>query len=144
MSAERHLPGYVPEFDLDAKVGRQGELIVKDVVRALEAGASETKNDVQALRTGNLFVEFRCKSQRTGLYEASGIAGKTAAEVWCFVVDAEHGVTIVVSRNHLLALSRRAYSEGRIKPGGLKGKNPTQGVLVPISWLLPIAKEAAA
>ncbi len=123
---DRHSEGYVPQFDIDAEFGRQGELIVMDIIDALKRGAVEVKTDEIAGRTGNVYVEYRCKGRASGIQTSE-------AEVWVFVVGE---VAIAVPR---VKLERIAYALARRDPSSrkscLRGSHPTDGIAVPIPML---------
>lgn len=130
MSVDRLANGYQPNFDIDAAVGRQGELLVRDVGQALADGSAEVKTDERAASTGNVYVEFKCL--RRGYMEDSGIAA-TQAEVWAWVLNRQVVVaapTVVVRQ-----AARAAFKEGR-KTHAPRGSHPTQGVLLPVDSLI--------
>src|SRR5215475_8359534 len=77
--ADRMADGYQPDFDIDAAAGRQGELLVADVIRALRDGSAEVKTDEMALVTGNVYIE--CECLRRGKWRPSGVMA-TGAEIW--------------------------------------------------------------
>jgi hypothetical protein len=126
MSAE----GYEPRFDLDAEVGRQGELFVTNIKDALARGSAEVKTDREAARTGNLYVEYECL-RRKG-WTPSGIQ-VTQADVWVFVLRVDE-LALVVSTATLRDISRRLWRTYRTEC--VRGSHPTKGVLVPIRLLI--------
>lgn len=129
-AADRLAHGYEPRFDIDSEVGRQGEIFIASVVDAIKNGAShEVKTDVQALRTGNFYVEFECL--RRGRWEKSGIA-TTEAELWGFVLGES---AFFVPTALLRDLARERHRQGRIKSCD-RGSHPTRGVIVSIAWLI--------
>jgi hypothetical protein len=74
---DRMAAGRNPEWDLDYEIGRNGELFVVDLVQSLKDGARiETKTDMHAVKTGNLYVEYSCRY--FGEYKPSGISVTTA------------------------------------------------------------------
>lgn len=130
--ADRMAAGRNPDWDLDWEIGRNGELLVVDLIQSLKDGARiETKTDMYAMRTGNFYVEYRCRY--FGQYKPSGIA-VTTADVWALVMATEVAVFAPVDR--LKAVARYYHAQGRIRNGGLNGSHPTWGVLLPVSTLL--------
>lgn len=129
MTIDRLAEGYEPRFDIDAEVGRQGEIFIENVIDAVQRASVEVKTDVQALRTGNFYVEFECRRQ--GEWKPSGIA-TTSAELYAFVIGDS---AWVVPTNLLKQLARDRWREGRVKEC-LRGSHPTRGVIVPIAWMV--------
>lgn len=128
---DRNGDGYNPDFDIDFKYGRQGELFVTSVRRAMEEGRVEVKRDGKFAETGNLYVEFRCF--RRGKWRPSGLA-TTDAELWVFVLgDSE--TALVVPTELLKSICRDLYERGRIAEER-DGSHPTKGVLVKVSHLM--------
>lgn len=141
----RFAEGYQPNWDIDKKVGDQGELFVRRIVTGLESGSIEVKTDEKARLTGNVFVEFRCRYR--GRYEKSGLA-VTTAEFWAFVVGI-NSMAIIVSVELLKDLCkellynhpRRGGEMGVLEDSAyyvkcVRGSHPTHGVRVPIKTLL--------
>ena len=131
MTTDRLSEGYVPDFDLDAAVGRQGEMFVKDIASALAEGTVEVKTDQLAHRTGNVYIEYAC--MRKGKWQPSGIAA-TTSEVWAFVLGA--GDVLVAAPTVVFRdMARIARSEGRVKECK-RGSHPTRGVVIPVNELI--------
>lgn len=129
---DRHVPGYVPNFDIDAAVGRQGELLVADVCRALADGASiEVKVDDKFAETGNVYIEYACR--RVSGWEPSGIA-ITETEIWCFVLG--DGGMLALPTTRLRAAARDLWRKGGYARECRRGSNPTKGIAVPLLHLL--------
>lgn len=131
MSVDRLSDGYVPDFDLDYEIGRQGELFTVDIVEAFQRDAVEVKTDEQASRTGNVFVEYECR-RRDG-WHPSGIA-TTEAVAWVFVLVRD-SLMLVIDTNHLKAVARECHKRGQTRPCS-RGSHPTRGVVVPIRSLI--------
>jgi len=130
--AERMATGRNPEWDIDWEIGKNGELFVIDLIQSLKDGTRvETKTDIWAARTGNIYIEYSCRY--FGQYKPSGIS-VTTAEVWALVLATETVVFAPVDR--LKAVARYYYALGRRRNGGINGSHPTWGVLVPVSNLL--------
>lgn len=131
----RRTEGYQPNWDVDLAYGQQAELFVCDIAEALSCGQVEVKRDAQALKTGNLYVEYECR-KATGHWEKSGIA-VSDAQLWAFVLD-DTCVTLIFPTELLRAIVRDLWK--RRAPGGqhpfraelTRGSHPTRGVLLPI------------
>ena len=130
--ADRMAVGRNPDWDIDWEIGTNGELFVVDLIQSLKDGARvETKTDMWAAKSGNLYIEYSCRY--FGEYKPSGIS-VTKAEVWALVLATE--VVVFAPVDRLKAVARYYYVIGRRKPGGMKGSHPTWGVLIPMQSLL--------
>lgn len=129
---DRLTPGYEPRFDLDAKRGHQGELLVARVAEGIVDGSVEVKTDDQAQRTGNVYVEWSCL--RRGRWEPSSIA-TTEAEWWAWAL-ADLTVLVAMPTLTVLDLARDAWRVQARRKTMLRGSHPTQGVLLPVDELL--------
>lgn len=131
-TVDRHAKGYEPRFDIDAEVGRQGEMFCLDVQQAFVGGRVEVKRDTVAASTGRVFVEFEC-TPRGGYSRPSGIA-VSEADVWAFVLAP--GVMVVSSAAALKVVAREAYRDRASRKACTRGSHPTRGVVVPINQFL--------
>ena len=122
-----------PRWDIDWKAGRQAELWVESVQRAFSDGSIEVKHDMQALRTGNVYVEYECL--RRGQWRKSGIA-TTESDLWAIVM--EHGsIMLIISTQALRELAREVVrSDPQAKVEMTRGSHPTRGVLVSFRAIL--------
>lgn len=130
---EREQAGYVPDFDLDAAVGRQGVLFVTDIIRGLSDGSVEVKRDERARQTGRIYVESDCAGL-DGRWYASGIRS-SRAETWAYVVP------LADARELLLAVPRLKLLEACQLPWvrtaeQSRGSNPTRGIVLSLPWLV--------
>jgi hypothetical protein len=123
--------GAEPEFDIDYEYGRQGEMFVTSIRKAMQEDRVEVKRDGKFAETGNLYVEFACLKR--GKWSPSGIATSTS-EAWTFVLgDSE--VALTLSTELLKDVCRMAYRQGRIAEEK-DGSHPTKGVLLKVSTLM--------
>jgi len=129
MRHDRLANGYVPDFDLDAEVGRQAELYVASIADALRDGTVEVKADEKARRTGNVFIEYECFRQ--GEWRRSGIA-TTAAEVWAIVVAGE----VMSAAPSRMVRHVARYSRPHERRECMRGSHPTRGVVIPMGEFL--------
>jgi hypothetical protein len=141
---DRIAKGYQPDFDIDYKVGYNGELFIARVLDSMKDGARfEVKNDQRAAGTGNFYLEYDC--WKSGQWVASGVARKTddTSELMSLVVA--DSVVVTAPRNLVAAVAKKYYRMGPAhrKPGGIGGSNPTHGVIVPIGSLVSELVSAA-
>lgn len=129
MSVDRLSEGYVPDFDIDARVGRQGELFCLDVANGIRDGSIEVKTDERAADTGRVYVEYECF--RRGRWEPSGIK-TTQAEFWAFAI---RDVLVAAPVPNIRFAARRAFRQGFVAECK-RGSHPTKGVCVPLTELL--------
>lgn len=126
MTVDRFAKGYEPRWDIDAELGRQGELFVASAIEALKSGAAvEVKTDAKFALTGNLYIENECQ-YRAG-WKPSGLS-VTSTEMWAFVL-AGAPVALIVPTTVL-----RQLVDGCATAECMRGSHPTRG------WLLPIGK----
>lgn len=120
-------------FDIDLKDGQCGEGELAKILR-LVGPQIEVKSDYKAAHTGNVFVEYQQPSGDSGIKA-------TTAHWWAFrIVGA--GVILIIETERLKDLCRKAWREGRRVRGG--DMNRYHGILVPVSWLMSVPKQAAA
>ena len=111
MTLDRLADGYEPTWDIDADVGRQGELAVADVMAAPKRGASvEVKTDEKFLETGNVFFEYCCK--KTSSWESA--VGDYLTELWVHVLGPDGG-HLVLDVAALKVAARRLRADGYTK-----------------------------
>lgn len=124
-AVNRLATGYEPTFDIDAEVGRQGELFIASVVDAARSASIEVKTDERAAITGNFYVEFECRGKPSGI-------AVTSCELWAFVLGDSAWVVPVST---LKELARLRLRQGHVKECE-RGSHPTRGVIVPIAWMV--------
>ena len=131
MSTDRLSTGYMPDFDLDLAVGRQGELFVTNIAAMLSAGTGqvEVKTDKRIANTGNVYIEHECYQR--GQWRPSGIQ-TTKAIIWIFVLPAE--VLVAAPVDSVRDLWRR-YEHTRTREC-TRGSHPTKGVAIPIGYFV--------
>jgi hypothetical protein len=122
--------GYEPSFDIDAEVGRQGELFVLDVADSLKHGRGEVKNQQKALTTGNVWIEYHCLRRN----QPSGIDA-TSADYWAFTFGIPPAIALVAETQLVRDVHERALREGYSR-SMTRGSHPTKGTVVPTGSLL--------
>ena len=115
-------------FDLDLEFGQARE---ESLAWVIGDAKIEVKSDQACRRTGNLFVEYRQKGRPSGI-------AVTEADYWAFEYD--DGCWLLVPTDKLKRICRRVWRDHpeQRKPGG--DYDRYDGVLVPISWLVPNGK----
>ena len=102
-----------PRFDIDYKVGRQGELWVVSIREAMQNGRVEVKTDEIWNGTGNIYVEYACLKR--GKYRKSGLS-VTTADIWVFVLR-EPELAIVFETETLKKLCKTAFEDPANRDG---------------------------
>lgn len=115
-----------PNWDLDYAAGRQAELWVSDIRKALEEDSIEVKLDRRFCDTGNIYVEFECKGKPSGI-------AKTKSKVWVQVLVQDE-LAIVISTERLKELARKFYKDFRRSE--TDGSHPTRGVAIPVEEII--------
>lgn len=111
---------YNNNFSHDLEVGQLGE---KALAEILESSKIEVKTDLQASKTGNVFVEYESRNKPSGL-------ATSKADFWCFVIS-KHQLALVSSQR-IKALARQHWARQVL--GG--DSNTSKGVLVPVDDLI--------
>lgn len=100
-----------------------GQLAEKALADILEHKTVEVKNDLKALQTGNLFIEFMSRGKKSGI-------DRTEADYWCFAIG---DVYILLSTEKLKELVEPLKGTKAERLGG--DNNTSVGVLLPIKKL---------
>jgi len=112
---------YNNDFKYDLKVGQVKEA---EVGKMLLGSTIEVKHDLQATRTGNVYIEYFSRGK------ASGIS-KTQADYYCIAFGA--GFHFIKTED-LKGLCRPYLNTDRDKLGG--DNNTSKGILLPVKDLL--------
>ena len=111
---------YNNDFKYDLKVGQVKE---EELGKILSEKRIEVKYDLQALDTGNVYVEYESRGKRSGI-------STSEAEFYCFAF----GDTFHLIETKLLKSRCRKYiNTNRDKRGG--DSNTSKGILLPIKEL---------
>ena len=116
-----------PDWDLDRLDGEAGEHLVAHLLRSDNI---EVKHDLQAMTTGQLYIETECL-YRTG-WGPSGIT-TTKADAWFFVLDLASKVTLSVDTQRLK--QEVDYYKDKRPLELTDGSHQTKGVGVPLTAL---------
>jgi len=120
-----------PDFDIDLVSGKQAELWVLDIQRALSGnGQIEVKAPRPWLKEQSFYVEYECHL-RAG-WRKSGIA-TTKAKVWFIKFGSLPG-GLVVETEWLRRAARLAFQRGN-KKHCMRGSHPTRAVVVSLQEL---------
>jgi len=112
---------YNNDFKYDLKVGQAKE---EELGKIFNYKKVEVKYDLQALKTGNVYVEYYSRGKKSGI-------STSEAEYYCFAF----GDTFHLIETKLLKSRCRKYiGTNRDKRGG--DSNTSKGILLPITELL--------
>ncbi len=112
---------YCSNFRHDLEVGQVAEKALADII---ENKTIEVKNDLKALKTGNLFIEFMSRGNKSGI-------DRTEADVWCFCIG---NIFILITTEKLKELVEPLKGTAAERLGG--DNNTSVGVLLPIIDLI--------
>lgn len=112
---------YNNDFKYDLKVGQAKE---EELGKIFNDKKIEVKHDLQALKTGNVYVEYQSRGKRSGI-------STSEAEYYCFAFgDTFH----LINTKLLKSRCRKYINTKRDKRGG--DSNTSKGILLPINELL--------
>ena len=114
---------YCSNFRHDLEVGQLAEQALADI---LENKTVEVKNDLKAMTTGNLFIEFMSRGKPSGI-------DKTEADYWCFCVG---DVFLLIETEKLKNLIEPLKNTNAERVGG--DNNTSVGILLPLIKLLSL------
>ena len=111
---------YNNDFKYDLKVGQVKEKELGDI---LSSKSVEVKYDLQALKTGNVYVEYESRGKKSGI-------STSQSDYYCFAF----GETLhLIKTGDLKVRCREFIGSKRDKRGG--DNNTSKGILLPISKL---------
>lgn len=136
-----------PNFDIDLAEGKKCERWVEDLLRS-EPGKVEVKGPKFFLNGDaqkRFFVEYAQKPRGCSEYIPSGIL-TTEAKIWFFTFGDLPGGVFVETEWLYRATAHAYQNPSNHQDGGLRGDNPTHGVLVSLHdlWLTRDAPRQAA
>ena len=108
---------FCSDFRHDLEIGQLAEKALADII---ENKTVEVKNDLKALDTGNLFVEYFSRGKPSGI-------STTQADYWCFVID---DIYILIATEKLKEMLRPLYKTKSDIKGG--DNNTSNGILLPL------------
>jgi len=117
---------YCSNFRHDLEVGQVAEKALADII---ENKTVEVKNDLKAMDTGNLFIEFMSRGKKSGI-------DKTEADYWCFCVG---DVYILLATAKVKELVEPLKGTSAERLGG--DNNTSVGVLLPLIELLSLGRK---
>jgi hypothetical protein len=112
---------YNNDFKYDLKVGQVGE---KYLNKILSGKKIEVKTDLQAHRTGNIFIEYYSRGKKSGI-------STTESDWYCFVLSNEK--LVLIKTSELKAICRSYINTSKDIKGG--DSNTSKGILLPIKDL---------
>jgi len=112
---------YNNNFKYDLKVGQVKE---KELGTIFNSKTIEVKYDLQALTTGNVYVEYESRGKKSGI-------STSLADYYCFCL----GDTFHLIKTDILKIRcRKLIGTKRDKKGG--DNNTSKGILLPINELI--------
>ena len=117
---------YSNDFKFDLKVGQVGEKMLADI---LEGCKVEVKRDKWITKSGNIAIEYECRSKPSGI-------ATTQSDWWCLILsgDMEDKMMLLIEISKLKEICRHYYQKGSIKNMG--DNNLAKAVLIPFSELI--------
>ena len=112
---------YCSNFRHDLEVGQVAEKALADII---EHKTIEVKNDLKAIKTGNLFIEFMSRGKKSGI-------DRTEADVWCCCIGS---IFILIETEKLRELIEPLKGTTAERLGG--DNDTSVGVLLPIIDLI--------
>jgi hypothetical protein len=109
------------DFKYDLKVGQVKE---EELANIFNSKTIEVKYDLQALKTGNVYVEYESRNKKSGI-------STSQSDYYCFCFgDTFH----LVKTEDLKKRCRKFIGTNRDKKGG--DNNTSKGILLPLKDLL--------
>mgnify|MGYP003655509933 CR=1 FL=1 len=113
---------YCNNFEYDLKLGQIKE---KELGEILNNKTIEVKTDLQASKTGSVFVEYESRGKPSGI-------AKSKSDYYCFVISKD---SFVLIKTESLKLKCRKFIKTNLdRKGG--DNNTSKGILLPILQLL--------
>ena len=112
---------YNNDFKYDLKVGQVKE---KEIADIFQSKTIEVKYDLQALKTGNVYVEYYSRGKKSGI-------STSQSDYYCFCF----GETFHLIKTDVLKIRcRKLIGTKRDIKGG--DKNTSKGIILPIKELI--------
>lgn len=123
---------YNSDFKYDLQLGQSYEnqlasisdiedLQILQILLEMESTKVEVKRDYQAMKTGNIFVEYQSRGNLSGI-------STTQADYYCYFLSDEH--FIMSTTNRIKQMCRRYWNTKRNVWGG--DSNSSRGILLPL------------
>tara|TARA_R110002020_G_scaffold236346_6_gene448662 strand:- start:1649 stop:1999 length:351 start_codon:yes stop_codon:yes gene_type:complete len=110
------------DFKYDLKVGQVAEKILAEL---LENKTIEVKRDLQAIYTGNIYIEYESRNKPSGL-------ANSQADFYCYFIT--DGRMFLIETKELKELCRKYLGTDRDRLGG--DSNTSKGILLPLTDLI--------
>ena len=111
---------YNSDFKYDLAVGQAKE---EELGKIINNKKIEVKHDLKALKTGNVYVEYRSRGKPSGI-------SRTEAEYYCFCFGDTHHL---IATELLKERCRKYIGTNRDKKGG--DNDTSKGILLPLEEL---------
>jgi len=112
---------YNNDFRFDLKVGQIKEKELGDIFNNKKI---EVKNDLQAIKTGNIFIEYESRNKKSGI-------STTQSDYYCFAFNE---IFVLNKKKKLKNICRKYIGTKNDILGG--DNNTSKGILLPINKLL--------
>ena len=109
------------DFKYDLKVGQVSE---EKLASILSGKKIEVKTDLQAYKTGNVYIEYFSRGKPSGI-------STSQAEYYCFSLGS---VMVLIESSELKQKCRKYTNTPRDKKGG--DNNTSKGILLPVVELI--------
>ena len=106
--------------------GKTGESLVADLVSEHSNVTVEVKTDTVSDRTGNIYIEYQCRGQPSGI-------AKTKADWYAYITPS---FVLMLPTEPLKDWLRTKMREGKYKPKNGGDYNKSVGLLIPINDLV--------
>jgi hypothetical protein len=113
---------YNSDFSHDLELGKKGENLLAKIL-LLKGDKIEVKTDLQATKTGNVFIEYKSRDRLSGL-------STSKADYWAFLISNEQ--IIIIETNKLKELCK---TKGLRRVNG-GDNNTSKGILIPLNKLI--------
>ena len=110
------------DFRYDLKLGQVGEGYLSKILTDKKI---EVKTDFKAMKTGNVFVEYKSRGKLSGI-------STSESDFYAFILSNE--LVIIIKKEHLKAMCRIYLNTNRDVSGG--DSNTSKGILLPIKDLI--------
>jgi hypothetical protein len=109
------------DFKYDLKVGQVAE---KELASVFQDKKIEVKTDLQAHKTGNVYVEYFSRGKPSGI-------STSESDFYCFALGS---VFVLIESKELKEKCRKYLNTSRDKKGG--DNNTSKGILLPVVELI--------
>ena len=110
------------DFRYDLKLGQIGEKYLAEILTNKKI---EVKTDFKAMKTGNVFIEYRSRGKPSGI-------STSESDFYAFILSNE--LIILIEKEKLKSLCRVYLNSNRDVKGG--DSNTSKGILLPVKEII--------